>query len=623
MRRYGIVLLVLTSAASFLAGSALTARATRTARAAAAPAARHTPVSVPGRPAGGAALNGAPNFADVAERLNASVVNIDAASKGGRERRAPDDPSELRDFGAPRQGSGSGFVIDRDGFILTNYHVVEDADRITVTLADGRALRGTLVGADPAIDVALVRVAGAGPLQEAPLGNSDELRVGEWVCAIGNPLGYVHSVTVGVVSFIGRKLFDASLDDYIQTDAAINLGNSGGPLINARGEVIGINAGDQLAGQQHRLRRPDQPGARDPRSTQDARHRVARVHRRHADRRNADLQRSLSLPVSRGALVQDVRPDSPGERAGPAALRRDSDRGRPRDLDERRADPRHLRAAARHVGAAGTAPRRPSRNRPGEADRASPSGRAREEGSSLPKRTKEPEQGDPLLGLTVRQLDVTSARRLEVPASVQGVVVLRVDPTGASFVPAMRRGFVIMEINRSRCARGGLRARSRRARTVTRWPFTDTIRRWDKRGIVLATVDATDEARRRNPGAVDDESGDPPVGQDDPRVRGLRRAGGVERTEGLALDRARAAGPRVPRHQDGRAWTASRRCRRSGSQRALPVVIISGHGTVSTAVEATKLGAFDFIEKPLASERVLSRSATRWIRRGCRTRTAR
>ena len=99
-----------------------------------------------------------------------------------------------------------------------------------------------MVGADPAIDVALLRVTGAGPLPEAPLGNSDDLRVGEWVCAIGNPLGYVHSVTVGVVSFIGRKLFDASLDDYIQTDAAINFGNSGGPLINARGEVIGINS---------------------------------------------------------------------------------------------------------------------------------------------------------------------------------------------------------------------------------------------------------------------------------------------------------------------------------------------------------------------------------------------
>ena len=114
----------------------------------------------------------------------------------------------------------------------------------------------------PAIDVALLRVDGPPDFPAAPLGNSDDLRVGEWVCAIGNPLGYVHSVTVGVVSFIGRKLFDPSLDDYIQTDAAINFGNSGGPLINARGEVVGINAADQLAHEQHRVRRADQSGSR-------------------------------------------------------------------------------------------------------------------------------------------------------------------------------------------------------------------------------------------------------------------------------------------------------------------------------------------------------------------------
>ena len=160
----------------------------------------------------------------------------------------------------PRQGAGSGFIVDRNGYILTNYHVVEGAERITVTLADGRVFRGTVVGSDPAIDVALVHIPNASNLPEAPLGNSDELRAGEWVCAIGNPLGYVHSVTVGVVSFIGRKLFDQSLDDYIQTDAAINFGNSGGPLINARGEVVGINSAISSKASQHRVRAADQSG---------------------------------------------------------------------------------------------------------------------------------------------------------------------------------------------------------------------------------------------------------------------------------------------------------------------------------------------------------------------------
>jgi S1-C subfamily serine protease len=109
-----------------------------------------------------------------------------------------------------------------------------------------------VVGSDPAIDVALIKVAGAGRCRGAARQLRRPVASARWVCAIGNPLGYVHSVTVGVVSFIGRKLFDASLDDYIQTDAAINFGNSGGPLINARGEVIGINCRDQRAGREHR-----------------------------------------------------------------------------------------------------------------------------------------------------------------------------------------------------------------------------------------------------------------------------------------------------------------------------------------------------------------------------------
>jgi serine protease Do len=244
MARFSILTIALCSAVSFLLGAGLSGRTVPAAPPAVAAAASGR--GVPARTRAAGAIPGAVNFADVAERINAAVVNIDAASRPGRESRrrgSGDDTADgPRDPDVPHQGSGSGFIIDPQGYILTNFHVIEDADRITVTLADGRALKGEIVGTDPAIDVALIRVSGGGALPQAPLGNSDDLRVGEWVCAIGNPLGYVHSVTVGVVSFIGRKLFDASLDDYIQTDAAINFGNSGGPLINARGEVIGINA---------------------------------------------------------------------------------------------------------------------------------------------------------------------------------------------------------------------------------------------------------------------------------------------------------------------------------------------------------------------------------------------
>src|SRR5687767_15072338 len=150
------------------------------------------------------------DFAEVASRMNAAVVNVDASSRGRRSRRGDLDEPQ-RD--GPRQGAGSGFVIDEEGHILTNFHVIEGADRITITLSDGRTLRARVVGTDPAIDVALLAIdAGASArLPVATLGDSGTLRVGEWVCAIGNPLGYVHSVTVGVVSFMGRKLFDNSL----------------------------------------------------------------------------------------------------------------------------------------------------------------------------------------------------------------------------------------------------------------------------------------------------------------------------------------------------------------------------------------------------------------------------
>src|SRR4030095_6342616 len=125
--------------------------------------------------------------------------------------------------------------------VLSTHAVVSGDERVTVTLGDGRIFKADVIGVDPVIDVALLQVHPRDPLPVAPLGSSDALRVGEWVCAIGNPLGvYVHSVTVGVVSFLGRKLFDQGLDAYIQTDAAISFGNSGGPLINTHGQVVGI-----------------------------------------------------------------------------------------------------------------------------------------------------------------------------------------------------------------------------------------------------------------------------------------------------------------------------------------------------------------------------------------------
>src|SRR5688572_31901501 len=250
-RRFTIVTVALTAVVAFLVGAIIAGGFE-------SPSLSGAPEAGPAaRPASRAAA-GAPaiNFADVVERVNPAVVNIAASSRGAEARRSrgrnvlpePPDPFDRGpDFGppvreGPRRGAGTGFIIDADGSILTNNHVIEGAERILVKLADGRSARARVIGADPDTDIALIKIDGQQNLPVAPLGDSSTLRMGEWVCAIGNPLGYEHSVTVGVVSYIGRKLFDASLDNYIQTDAAINFGNSGGPLINSRGEVIGINS---------------------------------------------------------------------------------------------------------------------------------------------------------------------------------------------------------------------------------------------------------------------------------------------------------------------------------------------------------------------------------------------
>ncbi len=141
-----------------------------------------------------------------------------------------------------QRGQGSGFIISKDGYILTNNHVVGEADSISVKLADGRKFKAKVIGKDPQSDVAVIKI-NAKDLPVLPLGNSDALQVGEWVIAIGNPFGLTQTVTVGVVSAKGRsRLGITDYEDYIQTDAAINPGNSGGPLINIHGEAIGINS---------------------------------------------------------------------------------------------------------------------------------------------------------------------------------------------------------------------------------------------------------------------------------------------------------------------------------------------------------------------------------------------
>jgi serine protease Do len=404
-------------------------------------------------------IAGVVNFADIAERLNPAVVNIDASARR-RNRAAPpgrprsDAPDESYDFrrrgDAPRRGAGTGFLIDKDGYILTNHHVIEGAERILVKLTDGRSLFAEVVGADPDTDIALIKVPSDGKLPQAVLGDSDDLRVGEWVCAIGNPLAYEHTVTVGVVSFIGRKLFDMSLDNYIQTDAAINFGNSGGPLINTRGEVIGINSaisrqassiGFAVPINQAKLILPQlkEKGG------------VSRgyigVALRDVD---PDLQASLKLTQTSGALVQDVTAGSPGERAGlkPYDLITAVDS---RDIASN--DELIREIASRTPGTTAKLELiRDGRLHDVNVKLAARVSAARDVSRSVSNESRPARSdagiGPGELGLTVVEIDESNAHRFDVPAGMTGLLVQRVEPMSPAQDAGIDRGHVILEINR-------------------------------------------------------------------------------------------------------------------------------------------------------------------------------
>lgn len=274
-------------------------------------------------------------FADLAERLMPAVVNISTSQTVQQRRsRGPGAPP-FNDFfeeffnqrrGGPSQPEsrkvsslGSGFVVDPKGIIITNNHVIEEADEITINFADGSKLPAELIGRDPKTDLAVLKVESKKRLPFVPLGDSEKARVGDWVIAIGNPFGLGGSLSAGIISAINRDINAGPYDSFIQTDAAINRGNSGGPLFNMKGEVIGVNSAIiSPSGGSVGI------GFSIPSNLATS---VIGQLRQYGETRRGwlgvriqavtdELAESLSLGAARGALVSEVSPDGPADKGG-------------------------------------------------------------------------------------------------------------------------------------------------------------------------------------------------------------------------------------------------------------------------------------------------------------------
>ena len=400
------------------------------------------------------------SFANLAEKISPAVVNITTsttvAGRTGPQGIVPEgSPFEdfFREFqdrngegDRPRRSSalGSGFVISEDGFIVTNNHVIEGADEILIEFFEGFELPATIVGTDPNTDIALLKVESETPLKFVTFGDSDTARVGDWVMAMGNPLGQGFSVSAGIVSARNRAL-SGTYDDYIQTDAAINRGNSGGPLFNMNGDVIGVNTAilspnggsigigfsmasnvvtnvvDQL--KEFGETRRGWLGVR----IQDV---------------TEDMAEALGLASAKGALVSDV-PEGPamdaGMQAGDVIISFDG-----REVED-------TRGLVRQVGntEVGKAVRVVV-NRDGATQTLLVTlGRREEAESAVPAAQPGPVEEEPqsmdLMGLTLSPLTAEIREQLELPESANGLAVMDVDETSEAFEKGLRAGDVITE----------------------------------------------------------------------------------------------------------------------------------------------------------------------------------
>jgi serine protease Do len=400
-------------------------------------------------------------YSDIAEKAVKTVVNISSTkvirSRGPENSPLFNDPFFRHFFGQqfgnmPRErrerALGSGVIVSKDGYILTNNHVVSDADEVLVVTTDGRELHAKTVGADEKTDLAVVKVP-ADDLEPIALGDSAKLRLAEVVLAIGNPFGLSGTVTMGIVSALGRTHMGITdYEDFIQTDAAINPGNSGGALINTRGELVGINTAiESRTGQYEGV------GFAIPinlaRSVMNSLIKFGHVERGYLgvmiQEVKPEMAQALGLPKAGGALVGDVTKDSPAAQAG---LQRGDVviRFNGKDI----ADTNQLRnlASETPVGSkVEVVVLRDKKEKPFTVT----IGRLPQdntEANPVPANAPEKEESESSVGMTVSALTPALRQHIEAGPNVNGVVVTRVDPDGHAAQAGLQVGDVIMEVNR-------------------------------------------------------------------------------------------------------------------------------------------------------------------------------
>lgn len=397
------------------------------------------------------------SYAEIVTKVSPAVVTVHSTERSGNRRQGmiPDDPFFREFFGdrlpqqQPRrvEGVASGVIVSGDGYILTNHHVVDGALEIRVETTDNRSYTAKLVGSDPPSDLAVLKIE-ATNLPVLTLGNSDNVRVGDVVLAVGNPLGIGQTVTSGIISAKGRAtgISDGSFEDFLQTDASINRGNSGGALVNTSGELVGINS-QILSPSGGSIGIGFAIPSNMARIVMDQLVKTGKVRRGmigvQIQSVSADLAASLGLSTARGAIVSTVQAGGPGEKAG-------IKRG---DVivainDQPIADSNNLRNTV-----AATAPGTPitvTLIRDGREQKLNVT--LAELPSSETARAGEGEGGPATpsgkFGLAMEPLTADSASRLGLSASDQGLLVTRVEPSGAAADAGIRQGDVIQEVNR-------------------------------------------------------------------------------------------------------------------------------------------------------------------------------